>query len=104
MDYQLVNRREQDIGRGTALLISGAVMVLLTWILPLIAPLAVAAYGLYQLYHKHIGEGLVGLALAVLLWFLRLPVRWLLWLVGAVMVGIGVFLLIRGLRSQAIFD
>jgi len=92
--------RDQDLGRGTALLVTGAVMVLLKWVLPPVAPIAVAAYGLYRLYRKDIGEGLLALAIAVLVWVLRHPLGWLLWLTGAAMVGFGVFFLIRGLLAS----
>ncbi len=102
MQFELMTQREHDLGRGTALMIFGAVMVLLKWVLPPVAPLAIAAYGLYRLYHKEIGEGLLGLALAVLLWVLRVPFGWLLWLLGAAMVAFGLFFLIRGLRGPSL--
>ncbi|NIP73051.1 MAG: hypothetical protein GWO16_08485, partial [Gammaproteobacteria bacterium] len=91
-------------GRGTALLVSGAVMVLLTWVLPSVAPVAVGAYGVYQLYRKQPAEGLLALALAVVFWFLRVPLGWLLWLAGAGMVGFGLFYLIRGLRAPSVTE
>jgi hypothetical protein len=99
MQIELNPRREQDLGRGTALLVSGAVMVLLKWVLPPVAPVAIAAYAIYRLYYKDVAEGLLALALAVLAWYLRTPVGWLLWLVGAAMVSFGLFFVIRGLRE-----
>lgn len=105
MEFELIpTRRDQDLGRGTALLVSGAVMVLLKWVLPVVAPLAVAAYGLYRLYHKDLSEGLLALGIAVVAWLLRPFVGWLLWLIGAAMVAIGLFYLIRGMRSDAPLD
>lgn len=104
MQFELITRREQDLGRGTALLISGAIMVLLKWVLPAVAPVALVAYGLYRLYQKQLGEGLVALALAVLAWYLRGAVGGLLWVIGAVMVGFGLFYLIRGFRTQSVWD
>jgi hypothetical protein len=101
VDIELIERREQDLGRGTALLVSGAVMVLLKWILPPVAPVAIAAYGLYRLYYKDVGEGLLALALAVVAWVLRYPLGWLLWLGGAAMVGFGLFFVIRGLLADS---
>lgn len=104
MNYEIITRREHDIGRGTALLASGAVMVLLTWLLPLVAPLAIAGYAIYRLYHKELSEGLLGMALAVVLWYLRHPLGWFLWLVGAAMVAFGLFFLIRGMRSSSVVE
>jgi hypothetical protein len=94
-------RREQDLGRGTALLVTGAVMVLLKWVLPPVAPLAIAAYGVYRLYHKAVPEGLLALVAAAVVWFLRAPLGWLLWVVGGLIVAWGLFLLIRGLLAPA---
>jgi hypothetical protein len=104
IDPDPIARRERDLGRGSALVIFGAVMVLLKWVLPVVAPLAIAAYGFYRLYHKEIGEGLVALSLAVLFYFLRQPLGWLIWLVGALMVGFGLFYLIRGVRAASIAE
>jgi hypothetical protein len=101
MEIELNARRDQDLGRGTALLVSGAVMVLLKWVLPPVAPVAIAAYAIYRLYYKDVAEGLLALALAVLAWVLRYPLGWVLWLGGAAMVGIGLFYVIRGLREAA---
>jgi len=101
MQIELNPRRDMDLGRGTALMITGAVMVLLKWVLPPVAPLAIAAYAVYRLYYKDVAEGLLALALAVLAWVLRQPLGWALWLAGAAMVGFGLFFLIRGLREAA---
>ena len=99
MDRQWLERSETDAQRGTALLVSGTVMVVLKWLVPYVAPVAVAAYGLYALYHRHTVEGLVALGVAVLLWMLRAPLGALLWLVGAAMATCGLFFLIRGMRT-----
>jgi len=100
MDYEVIYRKDQDVDRGVALLIAGAVMVLLKWVLPPVAPLAVLAYGVYRLYLREFAEGGVAIAVAVVLWFLRAPVEWLLWLAGVLMAGFGLFFLIRGLRGH----
>jgi hypothetical protein len=89
----------QDTSRGLAMLIAGAVMVVLKWVLPPVAPLAVAAYGVYQALNRQYGEGLAAVALAVILWYARGLVGWLLWLVGAAFVLAGLFFLIRSLRE-----
>lgn len=101
MDTEPNLSREQDLGRGTALMILGAVLVLLRWVLPPVAPLAIAAYGLWRLYRKEVGEGLLALALAVLAWVLRGLVGGLLWILGAVIVVAGLFFLIRGFRTPS---
>lgn len=104
MSFNMISNKDQDIGRGTALLASGAVMVLLKWVLPVIAPLAVAAYGIYRFTRKDIGEGLVALACAVLFYYLQGAVAWLLWTAGGLMVGFGLFFLIRALRAPTLLD
>ena len=101
MNFELMTQTEHDVGRGTALLATGAVVVLLTWVLPTVAPFAVAAYGIYRMVQKKISEGVVALALALLVWYLKYTLIWLLWLSGAVMVGFGLFFLIRGMRSRS---
>ena len=93
--------RKPDTSRGLALLIAGAVMVVLKWVLPPVAPLAVVAYGLYQALNRQYGEGLVAVGLALVLWYARGLVGWLLWIVGAGFVLAGLFLLIRSLRETA---
>lgn len=90
-----------DAGRGIALMSAGAMMVLLKWVLPAIAPLAVAAYGAYQLYYRQWSEGAIAIAVAIALWYLRDMVGGLLWLIGAGFVGFGLFYLIRSLRAQS---
>ncbi|MDH5751554.1 MAG: hypothetical protein OEZ59_03955 [Deltaproteobacteria bacterium] len=99
IEYEIVSPRDQDIGRGTALLITGAVMVLLTWVLPWSAPLAIGAYGIYRIVQKQYKEGLIFVLVGVAFWFLRKPVEWLLWLTALGIVGLGLFFLIRGMRS-----
>jgi len=100
MEYDVIPEKEQDIGRGTALLAAGAVIVLLTWVLPWSAPFAVGAYGISRLVQKQVGEGMLFLALGVVFWFMRRPVELLLWFVGFAIVAVGVFMLIRGLRGD----
>ena len=100
MEYDLIPRKERDLGRGAALLVCGAVMVLLTWIIPSIAFLAVAAYGVYRLYLKEIGEGLVALAVAVAFYIFSSILASLLWIVGALVAGAGLFFLIRALLER----
>jgi hypothetical protein len=85
--------------RGLALLIAGAAMVVLHWIVPPLAPLAVAAYGVYQLFRARFGEGAVALLICAGLWYTRPLVGWLLWLVGAAFVLAGLFYLIQSLRE-----
>lgn len=100
MEDQALIAGNRDSGRGVAMLTAGAVLVLLKWVLPPVAPLAVGAYGIYQLYYRQYAEGAIALALAVALWFLRPVVGWLLWVVGAAFVAFGLFFLIRSLREQ----
>ena len=100
MEHELITDRNQDIGRGTALLAAGAVMVLLTWVLPWAAPFAIGAFGIYRLIQKEPGEGLLFMALGIVTWFLRKPVEILLWLTGFLIVAVGLFMLIRGLRGE----
>ena len=90
----------QDTSRGLAMLIAGAVMVLLKWVLPPVAPLAVAVYGAYQGLNRQYGEGLAAIGLAIVLWYARGLVGWLLWLIGAAFVLAGLFFLIRSLRES----
>ena len=104
MDMEPIQSREQDTNRGIALLVTGAVMVLLRWVLPPVAPVAIAAYGVWRLFRKEVGEGLLALAIAVLAWVLRGFVGGVLWMIGAVVVAAGLFFLIRGLRSSASMD
>lgn len=100
MDYNIITKKDQDLGKGTALLAAGAVMVLLKWVLPMVAPLALAAYGIYRLFMKDYIESGIALAAAIVLWLLQTPVGWILWLMGAAMAGFGLFFLIRGIRGE----
>jgi hypothetical protein len=99
MDRQWLERSESDAQRGTALLASGAALLVLKWLVPYVAPVAVAAYGLHALYRRHTVEGWVALGAAVLLWVLRAPLGGLLWLIGAALATCGLFFLIRGMRT-----
>jgi len=99
LDDLSLQRAETEKPRGAALAISGLVMVLLGWLVPLVAPIAVAAYGLYQLNRRQPAEGLIALAAAALLWVLRVPLGALFWLIGAGMAGLGIFFIIRGTRA-----
>jgi hypothetical protein len=89
-----------DAARGLALLAAGAAMVVLHWVVPPMAPLAVAAYGVYQLFKRRYGEAAVAILIAVALWYTRLLVGWLLWLVGAAFVVAAIFYLIQALRES----
>jgi len=100
MIYQILTRREQDVGRGVTLLAGSAVVMLLTLVLPPIVPLALGGYGIYRAISKNYPEAAVAIGLGVGLWLLRGPVGWLMWSVGAAMAGIGLFFLIRGLREK----
>lgn len=104
MEYDLIPRKERDLGRGAALLVCGAVMVLLTWILPSIAFLVAAAYGIYRLFLKEISEGLIALAVAVAFYIFSGLLAGLLWIVGALATGAGLFFLIRALLEQSRAD
>lgn len=90
----------QDTSRGLAMLIAGAVMIVLKWVLPPVAPLAVAAYGAYQALNRQYGEGLAAVGVAVVLWYARGFVGWLLWLIGAAFVLAGLILLIRSMKES----
>jgi len=100
MDYEIISRGDQDKSRGVALLLASAVLVLLTWVLPAVAPLAIAAYGIYQIVVKNYAEGLVALGLAVVFWLLRPLVGGLIWIFALGASGVGLFFLIRGLRGS----
>ena len=104
MEYDLIPQKERDLGRGAALLACGAVMVLLTWILPSIAFLAVAAYGVYRLFLKEFGEGLVALAVAVAFYIFSGVLAALLCIVGALAAGAGLFFMIRALLQHSRAD
>ena len=99
MDMPPDSLQEFDVQRGGALLISGALLVLLHFVLPIVAPFAVAAYDIYRFTLRQVQEGIVALAVAVLLWFAREPLGWLLWLVAALMAGLGFFYFIRGILA-----
>ncbi len=100
MQNILSESHQENINRGIVLLISGGATVLLKWVLPAVAPLAVVAYGIYRLYTRNFREGGIAIMIALLLWLLRHQVGWLLWAVAALMTGLGLFLLIAGLRDQ----
>lgn len=90
-----------NTSRGLAMLIAGAVIVMLKWVLPSVAPLAVVAYGAYQATQRLYGEALAALAVALVLWYARTLVGGLLWLAGAAFAAAGLFLLIRSWREAA---
>ena len=100
MDYEITSRKNQDLGRGIALLVASAVMVLLTWVVPAVAPLALAGYGIYLLFMRSFRAMAVTLVVAVGLWFLSGLLGGLLWLFGVAMAGFGLFFLIRGFRGR----
>ncbi len=104
MDFNIISRKEQDLGRGVALMVGGAVMVVLKWVLPVVAPLALAAYAVYRLFMKSYKEAAIALGIAVVLWFLQGVVSWLLLAFGAGMAGFGLFFLVRGLRGKYLIE
>ncbi len=104
MNLEIDNRKDQDLGRGVALTAAGAAMVLLKFVIPWVAPLAIAAYGIYQLFRKNYWECAIMLGAAVLLFFLQGLVEWILLLCGAGMAGFGLFFLVRGIRGQYLID
>lgn len=88
-----------ETSRGLAMLIAGAALVVLKWVLPAVAPLAVVAYGLYQATQRRYGEAFAALAVSVALWYGSVIVGVLLWLAGAAFAVAGLFLLIRSWRE-----
>ncbi len=100
MESMLSDDSQENVNRGLMLLISGGVTVLLKWVLPSVAPFAVVAYGVYRLYTRNFQEGGIAILVALLLLWQRAAVGWLLWSVGALMAGLGLFLLIAGLRER----
>ncbi len=102
MDYDLIGQISLDRDRGIALLVAGAVMVLLKWVVPVVAPIAVLAYAIYRLVGKEYKEALIFAVVAVALWFLQVPLGWLLWLCGFLMAGFGLFFMIRSFRSHVL--
>ncbi|MBI4081807.1 MAG: hypothetical protein HY423_04280 [Candidatus Lambdaproteobacteria bacterium] len=99
MILDLTTPAEQDRSRGLALLLASAVLVLLSFVVPPVAPIAIIAYGFYQLYRKNYTEGALAILLAVVVWVLRGVVGWLIWACAFVAAGLGLFFLIRGLRD-----
>ena len=104
MDNEITNRKDQDLGRGVALMVAGAVMVLLKFVLPVMAPIVLAGYGIYRLFMRGFMESAIVIAVALVLWFLQGLVGWLLLILGAGMTGIGLFYLIRGVRGQNMIE
>ncbi|MCH7479112.1 MAG: hypothetical protein IIA14_13560 [SAR324 cluster bacterium] len=100
MDYEIISRKDQDLGRGFGLLGAAAVMMLLTWVVPAVAPVALAGYGIYLLFMRSFRAMAVALLGAVGLWFLAGLLGGLLWWFGAAMAGFGLFFLIRGFRGR----
>ena len=104
MIFQIMTRREQDLGRGLTLIAGSAVVMLLTLVLPPVVPLAVGAYGIYRAISKQYPEAAVAVGIGVGLWFLRGAVSWMLWGTGALMAGVGIFFIIRGLRDRDVIN
>jgi len=86
--------------KGAALLGAGAGTLILHWIVPPLAPVAVAAYGVFQAFKGRLGEAALAVLIAVALWYLRPLVGWLLWMVGAGFMLGGLFYLIQS-RGEA---
>ena len=40
MEFKIISQKDQDLGRGVALLGAGAMMMLLKFVLPIMAPIA----------------------------------------------------------------
>ena len=104
LDYEILSQRGLDRDRGIALLVAGAVMVLLKWILPIAAPVAALAYGIYRMSSKRYKEGALFIGVAIVLWLLHAFIGWLLWLAGFVMAGVGIFYLIRSFRGPSLLE
>ena len=98
--YIVLDHRQVDRGRGIALVICGGLMVLLTQVLPIMAPVAALAFGVYRLVKRSWSEGLIFVGAGVVLWFLSGFFGWILWLIAAMMVGGGLFLIFRSLSSS----
>ncbi len=103
MEFNIISRKEQDLGRGVALMVAGAVMVVLNWV-PFVAPLALGAYAIYRLLMKGYKEAAIVLGIAVALWFLQGVISWLLFAFGAGMAGFGLFFLVRGMRGKYMIE
>ena len=104
MDFEIISRKDQDLGRGVALLVSGAVMMLLKFVLPVMAPIALAAYAFYRLFRRNYVESAIMIVVALALWYLQGLMGGLLFLIAAGMVGFGLFFLIRGMRGQSLIE
>ena len=100
MVFEIISQKEQDLGRGVALMAAGAMMMLLKFILPVMAPVALAAYAFYRLFMRNYLESAVTIGVALVLWYLQGVVGWMLLMISGGMVGFGVFYLIRGMRGQ----
>lgn len=79
---------------------AGAMMMLLKFVLPVMAPIALAGYALYRLFARNYLESAVTIGVALVLWYLQGLVGWVLLMISSAMVGFGVFFLIRGLREK----
>lgn len=88
-----------SVGHGVVMIATGAGIVLLRWVLPAVAPVAIAVYGVYLIGKHKFMEGFATIGGALLLWIFRGVLGGLLWWVGALMLGGGIFLLLRGLRG-----
>ncbi|MDH4121396.1 MAG: hypothetical protein OEV94_06820 [Deltaproteobacteria bacterium] len=95
-DIRLLN--EEDTLRGIALIAIGGVLVLLKWIVPYAAPLALVVYAGLQAYTQRYGEAIVALALAVLLWQLKELLEGLVWVAGVLAATGGFVFLLRNLK------
>ncbi len=79
-------------------------MVLLKWVLPTVAPLALGAYAIYRLFMKSYREAAIALGIAVVLWFVQGLISWLLFAFGFGMAGFGLFFLVRGMRGKYMIE
>lgn len=100
MEFKIISQKDQDLGRGVALMGAGAMMMLLKFVLPIMAPIALAGYALYRLFARNYLEAIVTIGIALVLWYLQGLLGWMLLMISSAMVGFGVFFLIRGMRDK----
>lgn len=81
---------------GAELVIAGGAVLLLKALIAPLAPLALAGFGVYRLLiSKSYPDGVISIALGIVLYvFLKTTLNLLLWLVGAIMLVYGTYLLI----------
>lgn len=100
MQFDIISQKDQDLGRGVALMAAGAMMMLLKFILPVMAPIVLAAYAFYRLFMRNYLESVVTMGVALVLWYLQGLFGWMMLMISGGMVGFGFFFLIRGMRAK----